>query len=153
MRIAYWDCFSGIAGDMNLGAMVGCGLSVDDLREDLAGLALDDGFAIEHQKVYRGALVADKVDVVVEGVDGDPGRKNAHHHNAHAHTENEHHDRGLADIRADLSARTTNGSVQTDFPVTVQGTFRKNRLEGELNGGGASIELRTTNGGIRIREL
>jgi len=37
MRIAYWDCFSGIAGNMNLRAMVGCGLSVDDLREDLAG--------------------------------------------------------------------------------------------------------------------
>ncbi len=58
-----------------------------------------------------------------------------------------------SDVRADLSARTTNGSVHTDFPVTVQGTFRKNRLEGELNGGGATIELRTTNGSIRIREF
>ena len=57
------------------------------------------------------------------------------------------------DIQADLTARTTNGSVQTDFPITVQGTFRKNRLEGEINGGGASIELRTTNGSIRIREI
>ena len=58
-----------------------------------------------------------------------------------------------SDIQANLSARTTNGSVQTDFPITVQGTFRKNRLEGEINGGGASIELKTTNGSIRIREL
>lgn len=58
-----------------------------------------------------------------------------------------------AGIGADLTARTTNGSVQTDFPVTVQGTFKKNRLEGELNGGGATIDLKTTNGSIRIREL
>lgn len=58
-----------------------------------------------------------------------------------------------SDIRANLSARTTNGSVQTDFPITVQGTFRKNRLDGEINGGGASIELKTTNGSIRIREF
>lgn len=58
-----------------------------------------------------------------------------------------------SDIQASLSARTTNGSVHTDFPITVQGTFRKNRLDGELNGGGASIELRTTNGSIRIREF
>ena len=58
-----------------------------------------------------------------------------------------------SDLRAGLTARTTNGSVQTDFPITVQGTFRKNRLEGEINGGGASIELRTTNGSIRIREF
>jgi len=58
-----------------------------------------------------------------------------------------------ADVQAHLSARTTNGSVHTDFPITVQGTFRKNRLEGDLNGGGASIELTTTNGSIRIREF
>jgi len=57
------------------------------------------------------------------------------------------------DIRAHLSARTTNGSVHTDFPITVQGTFRKNRLDGDLNGGGASIELKTTNGSIHIREF
>jgi DUF4097 and DUF4098 domain-containing protein YvlB len=56
------------------------------------------------------------------------------------------------DIHANLSARTTNGSVNTDFPVTVQGTFRRNRLEGELNGGGATLDLKTTNGSIRIRE-
>jgi len=58
-----------------------------------------------------------------------------------------------SDVQANLAARTTNGSVQTDFPITVQGTFRKNRLDGDLNGGGASIELKTTNGSIRIREL
>jgi len=58
-----------------------------------------------------------------------------------------------SEIRADLSARTTNGSVHTDFPITVQGSFRKNRLSGEINGGGASIELKTTNGSIRIREI
>ncbi len=50
-------------------------------------------------------------------------------------------------------ARTTNGSVRTDFPITVQGTLRKNRLDGEINGGGAALELRTTNGSIRIEEL
>jgi DUF4097 and DUF4098 domain-containing protein YvlB len=55
--------------------------------------------------------------------------------------------------QADLTARTTNGSIRTDFPITVQGTFSKNRLEGELNGGGGSIELRTTNGSIEIEEM
>ena len=58
-----------------------------------------------------------------------------------------------SNIQASLSARTTNGSVSTDFPVTVQGTFRKNRLEGDLNGGGASLDLKTTNGSIKIREF
>ena len=64
MRIAYFDCFSGIAGDMVLGALVGCGVDIDDLRQDLAGLALN-GFRIEHRRVRRGALGAEKVDVVI----------------------------------------------------------------------------------------
>ncbi len=65
MRIAYFDCFSGIAGDMILGALVGCGVDIDDLRQDIAGLALD-GFRIEHRTVRRGALGAEKVDVIVD---------------------------------------------------------------------------------------
>ena len=57
-----------------------------------------------------------------------------------------------ATIRASVLARTTNGSIETDFPVAVQGEFRRTRLEGDINGGGPQIELRTTNGSIRIRE-
>lgn len=56
-------------------------------------------------------------------------------------------------IAADLSAGTTNGSIETDFPITIQGSFAKNRLSGSINGGGPTIELRTTNGSIRIREI
>jgi hypothetical protein len=57
-----------------------------------------------------------------------------------------------SNIQASLSARTTNGTIETDFPVTVSGTYRRNRLEGDINGGGPLVELRTTNGSIRIRE-
>lgn len=57
-----------------------------------------------------------------------------------------------SDVQASLTARTTNGGVHTDFPITVHGSIGRNRLEGDLNGGGGQIELRTTNGGIRIRE-
>ena len=94
MRIAYWDCFSGIAGDMNLGAMVGCGLSVEDLRQDLAGLAIE-GYSIEHRKVERGALAADKIDVVISGEHG-----HTHDHlTEHGPDTHKHPHRGLADIR------------------------------------------------------
>lgn len=58
-----------------------------------------------------------------------------------------------AGVGFDLSARTTNGSIQTDFPVTVQGSLRRTRLEGPINGGGGRLELRTTNGGVRLRKL
>jgi hypothetical protein len=96
MRIAYWDCFSGIAGDMNLGAMIGCGLRLDDLREDLSGLALE-GFEIRHRRVQRGSLAADKIDVLIAGEQGgrsDPGHE--HHGGGHerGHGHHEHHGGG-----------------------------------------------------------
>lgn len=56
-------------------------------------------------------------------------------------------------VQASISARTTNGSIETDFPISVSGTFRRNRLSGDINGGGPTIEMRTTNGSIRIRDL
>lgn len=56
-------------------------------------------------------------------------------------------------VAANLTARTTNGNIETDFPVTIKGSMARNRLTGEINGGGASIELRTTNGSIRIHEI
>ena len=55
-------------------------------------------------------------------------------------------------VRASVYARTTNGSIDTDFAVAVRGTVRRNRLEGDINGGGPEIDLRTTNGSIRLRE-
>ncbi len=57
-----------------------------------------------------------------------------------------------ATARASVNARTTNGSIDTDFAVAVRGTVRRNRLEGDINGGGPRIDLRTTNGSIRLRE-
>jgi len=38
MKLAYFDCFSGISGDMTLGALVDAGASLDPLREQLRGL-------------------------------------------------------------------------------------------------------------------
>ena len=52
---------------------------------------------------------------------------------------------------ADLEARTTNGSIQVDFPVTIQaGWNSKRHIEGKIGDGGSLISLKTTNGSIKI---
>jgi DUF4097 and DUF4098 domain-containing protein YvlB len=56
-----------------------------------------------------------------------------------------------ADAGVDIDARTSNGRINTDFPLTVQGSQTRNRLSGVIGGGGRTVELRTTNGGIRIQ--
>jgi DUF4097 and DUF4098 domain-containing protein YvlB len=56
------------------------------------------------------------------------------------------------DLNADLSARTTNGRVNTEFPITVQGSLggSRHRVEGRIGSGGPEISLHTTNGSIHI---
>ena len=57
-----------------------------------------------------------------------------------------------SNIKADFEASTVNGSVKTDFPITIQGYVSRKRLEGEINGGGGRIGLSTVNGSIKINE-
>src|ERR1700741_3149049 len=56
-----------------------------------------------------------------------------------------------ANVNADLDASTTNGSISSDLPVATTRTS-SNSLRGSINGGGTSLRLRTTNGGISIRK-
>lgn len=63
MRIAYFDCFSGISGDMILGAMVDAGLSIKALQAEVAKLKLP-GVAVEARRVRKGEIAATKVEVI-----------------------------------------------------------------------------------------
>lgn len=64
MTVAYFDCFSGISGDMVLGALVDLGLGLEDLSAALSTLDLEP-FSIEAREIMSYGLRATKVDVVV----------------------------------------------------------------------------------------
>lgn len=64
-RLVYFDCSSGAAGDMLLGAAVDLGLPLEGLREDLARLPLR-GYRLESRRVTRGGIAATKVDVTAD---------------------------------------------------------------------------------------
>ena len=137
LRHAYFDCFSGISGDMVLGALVDAGASLSGIEAELRKLNLP-GWSISAGKVRRGAIVATQVKVHLDGdhaADGHlrehPGKQGSnprarlprhdaagsakaatavgHAHETHAH---HHHHRGLTEIvqmidAAKLSARAT----------------------------------------------
>lgn len=62
MKLAYFDCFSGISGDMVLGALVDVGLDIGQLEAELRKVHLD-GWSISADRVKRRALSATKVHV------------------------------------------------------------------------------------------
>ena len=65
MRIAYLDCFSGISGDMFLGALLGAGVPFELFQKTVADLKI--GATLEHSRVDRGGISATKLDVIVGG--------------------------------------------------------------------------------------
>lgn len=68
MTLAYFDCFSGISGDMVLGALVDAGVAIDALRSELARLDLR-GYEISSEKVMRSGIAATRVHVLVNQKD------------------------------------------------------------------------------------
>ena len=68
MTLAYFDCFSGISGDMTLGALVDAGVAIDVLRAELAKLNLP-GYEITAEKVKRSGIAATKVHVCLDEKD------------------------------------------------------------------------------------
>jgi uncharacterized protein (TIGR00299 family) protein len=88
MRIGYLECFSGISGDMLLGALVDAGLPFACLEETAA--ALNVGARLQMRKVSRGGLAATKVDVITPDTPHDePAQTHGDHHD-HAHHGHEH---------------------------------------------------------------
>jgi uncharacterized protein (TIGR00299 family) protein len=82
MRIGYLECFSGISGDMLLGALVDAGVPFSCLEETAAALGV--GARLEMRRVSRGGLAATKVDVITpETLPAEP----EHAHHAHEHEE------------------------------------------------------------------
>jgi pyridinium-3,5-bisthiocarboxylic acid mononucleotide nickel chelatase len=65
MRIAYLDCFSGISGDMFLGALVDVGVPFDLFEQTVA--ALNVGATLERSRVDRSGISATKINVLVDG--------------------------------------------------------------------------------------
>jgi len=64
MRIAYFDTFSGISGDMTVGALLALGVSLDALRAELAKLPLS-GYQLSQSERVQSGIRATKFEVAV----------------------------------------------------------------------------------------
>jgi pyridinium-3,5-bisthiocarboxylic acid mononucleotide nickel chelatase len=83
VRIGYWECPTGISGDMCLGALIDLGVPWQYLVDNLRNLGIEQEYQLKTAKVIRNGQIATKVDVdlclVPESSD------TSHHHHYHYH--------------------------------------------------------------------
>jgi hypothetical protein len=129
MRIAYLDCFSGISGDMFLGALLDAGVPAELLEKTVASLGIDA--RLEVSRVLRSGISATKVDVVVGGEkdrprESVPEHQDLRHHHDHAQAhervhehsketkhEHQHPHRGLKEIREIIGRAPISAGAKT----------------------------------------
>jgi uncharacterized protein (TIGR00299 family) protein len=122
MRIAYLDCFSGISGDMFLGALVDAGVPLAIFEETVT--ALNIGARLEIARVNRSGISATKIDVIVNEIKDQPREKlvagsrgHLHFHTysgnlEHDHSKHEHHGRALSQIREIINKAMLSASAK-----------------------------------------
>jgi uncharacterized protein (TIGR00299 family) protein len=88
-RILYFDCFSGISGDMALGAFLDAGLPLEDVKRALGSLAVA-GYHIHADRVLRAGVSATKFTVHEHDHDHQSHHSHEHEHAAHPSHGHEH---------------------------------------------------------------
>ncbi len=146
MKIAYFDCFSGISGDMILGSIVDAGLDPTLLVSELDKLGLD-GVNVSFEGTFRKAIKATQVQVTTT----ETSRENGHTHQqlihpeltqaAHAHGDDhlvlhEHTSTAVSHRRLkDILAILQSGCLHPDDAATATDIFtRLARAEAHVHG-------------------
>ena len=84
MKIAYFDCFSGVSGDMLLGAFIDLGLPLKQLESGLSSLGLGEEFSLNASRVEMCGIYGTKLNVITSENNIEPDYK-GYHHNNHRH--------------------------------------------------------------------
>ncbi len=96
MKILYYDCFSGISGDMNLGALIDLGVDSKYLIEELSKLGLNNEYEIKIEKDSKMGITGTKVSVILKNEhhhedENNPHNDHTHHHHEHSHDHDNTH--------------------------------------------------------------
>lgn len=128
MKTLYFDCFSGISGDMTIGALLDLGLELEYLKAELQKLPVS-GYQLKSSRVVRANLSAMKFDVLMDGhLHGHdrPVRDHTHshsHHHDHEHTRDHPHSHG-----DDAGDQDDAGSHHHHKASDILGMIRDSRL-------------------------
>src|SRR5690625_4651389 len=86
MKILYFDCFSGVSGDMTIGALLDAGGDPAYLKQELRKLDIEDEYELKITQVVKNGITSTKFDVILP-----ENEHTHHHHHEHGHHHHEHH--------------------------------------------------------------
>lgn len=120
MKILYYDCFAGISGDMNLGALIDLGVNENYLVDKLNELSISNEFELQITRKQKMGIEGTKVDVILEN-----SNKSKHNHHGHSHKyghthehnhnqkhEHTHEHRKFKDIKEIINSSTLNDDIK-----------------------------------------
>ncbi|WP_313563870.1 LarC family nickel insertion protein [Ruminiclostridium cellobioparum] len=114
MKLLYFDCCSGISGDMTLGALIDLGIDHKRFLEEMDKLNLE-GLKFEFSTVYKNGIGCTDVNVILE--DEEPSHEHSHEHNHephHEHGHEKHHEhRNLFDIEKIIDSSSLSERVKS----------------------------------------
>ena len=144
MRIAYLECFSGMSGDMFLGALIDAGVPAKVLEDTVAALGV--GARLEVSRVVRSGISATKVDVWVNGEKDLPREefwaketlargdqraesKHEHGHDHHHHDHHHHHPAAGETAREEAHAPHVHGRGLTEIRQIIHAATISDRAK------------------------
>ena len=133
MKIAYFDCFSGISGDMTLGALVDAGVPPEILTEGLSTLKLDAEFSLHFEKAAKHGITGTRAIVEVHPAHAshaDSHHEHGHHHDHdhghahhHDHVHEHHHDHGPTRHLSDIFKLLDDSDLDSEIRDTAKRVF------------------------------
>jgi pyridinium-3,5-bisthiocarboxylic acid mononucleotide nickel chelatase len=118
LRVLYFDCFAGAAGDMLLGALLDAGMPFEELKRALGSLAVE-GWDVSVDRVTKTGITATKFSVHEHAHQGsgigDQGSGHHHHH---------HHDHGHHSLD-EIFAAINRSSLSDTAKARAIGMFRR----------------------------
>lgn len=85
MKTLYFDCFSGISGDMVIGALIDAGADPNLLVEELKKLHIEEEYELKWEKIVKNGITSTKFNVVLKNESHEHAHGHHHHDNDHEH--------------------------------------------------------------------